>query len=156
MSARLITVSASFTRPSDTTAYASADLVANSTTAGSVVAMSFELQATAGILTSLTLRKTKADVSNANFRVWLLNASPTVTNGDNGGFAGDFLSSVICEPIDCNTDALLTGGGAIGSAYFEGRQIKLPARVYALIEARGAYTPASAEVFTLGLTAEQI
>jgi hypothetical protein len=30
--------SASFTRPADTTAYASGDLVANSTTAGSVVA----------------------------------------------------------------------------------------------------------------------
>jgi hypothetical protein len=34
-------VSARFTRPSDTTAYASGDLVANSTTAGSVVPMSF-------------------------------------------------------------------------------------------------------------------
>jgi hypothetical protein len=33
--------SANFTRPADTTAYASGDLVANSTTAGSVVAMSF-------------------------------------------------------------------------------------------------------------------
>lgn len=152
----MISASASFTRPADTTAYASGDLVANSTTAGSVAAMTFNIQATAGLLASLTLRKTKADVTNASFRVWLLSASPTVTNGDNGAFAGAFLSSVICEPIDCNTDVLLTGGGAIGSTYFEGRQIKLPATVYALIEARGAYTPASEEVFTLGLLAEQI
>lgn len=32
----ITTLSGSFTRPSDTTAYASGDLVANSTTAGSV------------------------------------------------------------------------------------------------------------------------
>ena len=35
---------ASFTRPADTTAYASGDLVANSTTAGSVIPMTFVIR----------------------------------------------------------------------------------------------------------------
>jgi hypothetical protein len=103
-------------------------------------------------LRNVTIRKTKADVTNANFRVWFLSDSPTVTNGDNSAFAGTFLSTVLFEPVLVDVNTLLTGGGAIGSSIFDAGLLKLPLTCYALIEARAAYTPANAEVFTLEVT----
>jgi hypothetical protein len=47
------TVSATFTRPSDTTAYASGDLVANSTTAGSVTPLTLTLANPAQVQTNV-------------------------------------------------------------------------------------------------------
>ena len=144
--------SGTITRPADTTAYAAGDLVANSTTAGSVTPITFNFNGSALLLSNVTIRKTKADVSNTDFRVWFLSASPTVTNGDNGAIAGSFLSSVVTEPVIVSVDTLLTGGGAIGSLLFQDEQVKLPSPCYVLLEARGAYTPASGEVFTVVLT----
>jgi hypothetical protein len=66
--------SASFTRPADTTAYASGDLVANSTTAGSVVAMTLSVGTAAGMparIRRVRLMGDKADATNFNFRVHL-------------------------------------------------------------------------------------
>lgn len=148
-------ISGTITRPSDTTAYAAGDLVANSTTAGSVTPVTFAFGAPAHRLSlrNLTIRKSQASITNANFRLWLLDASPTVTNGDNGAIAGTWLSTAICEPIQVDVIALLTGGGAIGSSVFTEDMIILPGTIYALLEATAAYTPASAEVFTLEMTA---
>ncbi len=148
--------SASFTRPADTTAYAAGDLVANNTTAGSVVPLTFNFKEAGGLpiwLRSVTMRKTQASVTNANFRLWFLSASPTVTNGDNGAIAGAFLSSVLFEPVLLDATALLTGGGAIGSSVFDAEMLQLRAPCYMLVEAMAAYTPASGEVFTLEVVA---
>jgi hypothetical protein len=84
----LQTVSANFTRPADTTAYAAGDLVANSTTTGSVVPLAF----TSAVreegcrfrIERIRLRKSGAVLTNASFRVYLFRASPTVSVGDNG------------------------------------------------------------------------
>ena len=144
------------TRPADTTAYAAGDLVANSVTAGSVV----PLTVTAGIsspcwLRGITLRHSQASVTNSNFRVWLMNASPTVTNGDNAIIAGTFLATVLNEPLVVDVETLLTGGGAIGTSLFDAGMLRIVPTMYALIEARAAYTPASAEVFTLDVWGSQ-
>jgi hypothetical protein len=105
-------------------------------------------------LTKLTLRKSKADITNASFRVWFLSATPTVTNGDNGAIAGDFLSTVLFEPVQVDVYALLTGGGAVGTSIFDSGLLRLPKVCYALLEVLGAYTPASEEVFTFDLQGE--
>ena len=141
---------ASFTRPADTTPYQATDLVANSTTAGSVVPLPLVANVSNPFwLRGLTLRHSQASVANSNFRVWLMNASPTVTNGDNGAIAGPFLATVLNEPILIDVEALLTGGGAIGTSLFDAGMLRVLPSMYALIEARAAYTPASGEVFTL-------
>src|SRR5712691_11966257 len=79
---------AGFTRPNDTTAYASGDLVANSVTAGSVVPMEIAIQGNSmpgsTRITRVRLAKSGTTATNANFRVHLYGASPTPTNGDNG------------------------------------------------------------------------
>lgn len=158
----VVNASANFNRPADTTAYASGDLVANSTTAGSVVAMTLAVArvATASVMIRrLKLRKSGTSVSSASFRVHLFRAAPaTVTNGDNGVFsvsgAADYLGA-----FDVTIDRAFTDGAAGFGVPVVGSDasIKLAAgtSIYALIEARAAYTPASAEVFTVEAEAIQ-
>jgi len=150
----------SFTRPADTTAYASGDLVANSTTAGSVAAVELahvgHCKAGAGIIRRVILRKSGTSVTSADFRVHLMRADPaTVTNGDNGAFSisgvADYLGAYDVSITQAFTDgAYGSGGPNVGSE----TMVRLEPNtisVYALVEAQAAYTPSSAEVFTIGL-----
>lgn len=155
-------ITASFTRPSDTTAYASGDLVANSTVAGSVVPIRLLGAARniggQGIINRLTLGKTGTTLTNAQFRVHFYLQSPTVSNGDNGAWisnAAGYLGSV-----DVTIDKAFSAGSQGYSTITEGNQITFTADantkdIYALVEARGAYTPASGETFTLAVRVEQ-
>lgn len=147
-------VSDNFTRPANTTAYASGDLVADNATAGSVTPMSFEIGRTGtagGMIRRARLLKSGTGVTNALFRLHLYSASPTVANGDNGAWssnkAADYLGS-----IDVSVDKAFTDGAAGNGQPGVGSEINFTDQtVYGLLEARGAYTPASAEVFTVDL-----
>ena len=57
--------SGTFTRPTDTTAYTSGDLVGNSTTAGSVVPLSFTFPAKRIKLYGAKITKSAAAITNA-------------------------------------------------------------------------------------------
>ena len=162
------TPSANFTRPPDITAYVSGDLVANSTTAASVVPLSWTATAQASntyapaagfFVAGVKLAKTGTATANAQFRVHLYSATPTVaTTGDNGVYA-----SVVAG----NANWLASFDGTMAAAHTDGcAVICLPSialvlpvtgitTVYGLIEARAAYTPANAEVFTATLLLEQ-
>lgn len=149
--------SASFTRPADTTAYASGDLVANSTTAGEVVPLSLAAARTAagsGLIRRVRLRKTGTSVTNAVFRVHLYNALPTPSNGDNGAWLTSASASYL-GAFDVTVDRAFSDGAVGTGAPLVGADIafKLASgtSVYALVEARGAYTPVSAETFTVAL-----
>ena len=150
--------SATFTRPGDTTAYASGDLVANSTTAGSVVPMSFQLGNAFGIgvfrLTRARIIKTNTSPTNANFRLHLYQSSPTPANGDNGAWstsaAADWLGNIDVTSMLAFTDGCCgTGSTAAGSEMFI--RLKAGSTVYGLLEAKAAYTPGNAESFTVVL-----
>jgi hypothetical protein len=144
--------SGSVTRPADTTAYASGDLIANSTTAGSVTPITLN-NVTRGANQSAQLRrvrvsKTGTSVTNASVRVHLYNTSSiTCANGDNGAWSTDKAANHVAF-IDVTIDQAFTDG-AFGQATCDINTNSLT--LYALIEARGAYTPASAEVFTVTL-----
>lgn len=142
-----------FARPSDTTAYALGDLVANSTTAGSVMPLTLMAANQAGggqLLRRLRLRKSGAGVTNASFRVHLYSASPTVANGDNGAWSSNGVATYL-GAVDIAVDKAFTDGAAGNGAPLVGAEISFDAAtaVYALIEARAAYTPVSGEIFTL-------
>lgn len=154
-------ISANFTRPADTTAYGAGDLVANSTTAASVVALSW---ATAGsrpfYIPRIRLQKSAASVTNAQFRVHLFDSAPTVaTNGDNSAFAsvvsgvakwlGSFDGTMAASHADGAVVHCLPTGN-----YRRRDFIGDPGTLYGLIEALAAYTPASEEVFTATLVTE--
>lgn len=156
----IITPTDSFTRPANTTQYAANDLVANSTTAGSVVPLSFptnqiRLQ---GIIRRVRLYKSAASATAASFIVHLFTASPTVTNGDNGAFAVSTAANYLDEvAVD------MSSSGSPGTAYlFKAsaataigfRLYPYGSLIYALIEANGTYTPASGETFQVTLEIE--
>lgn len=154
--------SANFTRPNDTTAYASGDLVANSTTAGSVAAMTFAVARIAAgsvMLRRCRLQKSGTSVTNASFRVHLFAAAPgTVTNGDNGAFsvsgAADYLGAFDVTVDRAFTDGALGFGNPV-VGFEMGVKLASGTTIRGLIEARAAYTPAANEVFTVAFDAYQ-
>lgn len=152
---RWAVASANFTRPADTTAYASGDLVANNTTAGSVAALSLTIARGNDLLfcvRRVRLKKSNATLTNASFRVHFHRTAPTPTNGDNGAWLtteAGYLGSV-----DVTVDKAFADGAKGLGAFAAGAEIVAQPTsgaqtIFALIEARAAYTPASAEVFTL-------
>jgi hypothetical protein len=160
----IATVSASVTRPADTTAYASGDLVANSTTAGSVVPLTFSSAVREGgeavRIERVRLRKTGTSLTNASFRVYIFRGSPTVSVGDNAALNSSSVLSVsdvadLVGWVDITMDRSGTagavgrgvpaGGAAISTAPSSGTTL------YGLIEATAAYTPVSGEAFTVTL-----
>lgn len=147
-------ISATFNRPADTTAYASGDLVANSTTAASVTPLTFATAArvAAGSLTikRVKLKKSNTSITNAQFRIHFYTVSPTgVVNGDNGAWSTN--DNTYLGSVDITMDrSMVDSANGIVAADIP---IKLPSgqTIYALLEARAAYAPASAETFTLYL-----
>jgi hypothetical protein len=154
---------ASFTRPANTTAYADGDLVANNATAASVVPLKFTTSRVVGqgTIARVRLYKSAASATNANFTLHLFSADPGVpTNGDNGAFgiasAEDHIGSVDC---DMTTGGLAgTAGLSKAFAITNGLTFDLTGatsgerRLYGLLVAKAAYTPASGE--TLSVTIE--
>jgi hypothetical protein len=153
----------SFTRPSNTTAYAAGDLIANSATAGSVVLPAFTLPAGAGFLMRrFKLWKSDVTLTLAQFRVHFWKSGPTFTNGDNGVLnnGGALLATGVADyfgslEMAAVMDRSLTDG-AVGwcvPATGFGAEIILstPASdptISWAVEALAAYVPASAEVFS--------
>lgn len=152
---------ANFTRPSDTTQYATGDLVANSTTAGSVVPMTLTVgrgssgAAATGMIRRVKLRKSGTSITAAQFRLHLYRVSPTVSNGDNAAW----LSNQVAEyagAFDVTCDRAFTDGAAGIGVPVTGGELNFTAQTYyGLIEARAAYTPANGEVFTVELEVVQ-
>jgi hypothetical protein len=151
------TASANFTRPADTTTYAQGDLVANSTTAGSVTPLALtaaRVSGGGGVIRKLRLIKSTASLTNAQFRVHLYNALPTVANGDNAAFSTPGALNYI-DAFDVTMDQAFTDGAAGFGFPRHGPDVSFKLAsgqaVYALIEFRGAanYTPGNAEMFTV-------
>jgi len=154
-----VRASANFTRPADTTAYAAGDLVANSTTAGSVAPMSFagivRQAGGGGLVRRAKLRKSTTTLTNASFRIHLFSATQTSAGGDNAALnlpgVADYLGSFdVTMDRAFNDGALGIGLPTVGDSI----ALDIPSTgttIYAFLEARAAYTPGNAEVFTLEL-----
>lgn len=147
---------ASFNRPADTTAYAVGDLVANTTTAGSVVPLSLTIARTlggSGIIRRVRIRKTGTSLTNASFRVHFFSSWPTVANGDNGVFSSSGSASYFGSADVSMTQTFTDGAFGSTDSGFSDIQFNLTSSqlIYALVEARGAYTPANGELFTVSV-----
>lgn len=158
---QIATLTDSFTRPDNTTAYAANDLVANNATAGSVTPLSWD-EINVGkygpvSISRVRVHKSGTTATDAQFRVHLFTASPTVANGDNGAFSASQSANYLGS-----TDATLV---AFSDGCAQVSAISVPIitdfsgssrTIYALIEALAAYTPAAEEVFTVSLFIERI
>jgi hypothetical protein len=154
---------ASFTRPANTTAYVTGQLVANSTTAGSVVPLAIPVGGQTGFinmrLTRVRLTKSGTSATNANFTVHLYAVSPTCANGDGAAFStnqsANWLGSISVSSMQAFTDGCTgTGSFAAGSeAFLKTSNVSGQSQqfIYALLQAQAAYTPVSGEAFTLTL-----
>lgn len=149
-------VSASFTRPADTTAYTIGDLIANSTTAASVVPMSFPIWKAGSGQTRITrARFVKSNTSPtlSAFRLHLYETSPTVANGDNSAWSTDQAAHYLGNIDGPTVLFAFSDGCSLFGAATAGSEMILKlsagATIFGVLEARAAYTPASAEVFTI-------
>lgn len=161
---RYRSITYAFNRTTDTVAYSAGDLVANSTTSGSVAPLSWSTKTGGGstpfVIPRIRLHKTKSDVTNAQFRIHLFSATPTFAAGDNSDVAttvatpsanwiGSFDGTMVAKFADgCAVDCVPT------QALRRFDYASAGASLYGVIEALAAYTPASGETFTATLIAE--
>lgn len=155
-----------FTRPTNTTAYASGDLVANSVTAGSVILPTIDLREfkKAGISTlggfflrRVRLYKTGTSITNAAFRVHFHKSAPVFSNGDNGAWLCSGGASYL-GAMDVTFDRVFTDGAFGVGVPMIGSEINLTDEnsiIHVSLEARAAYTPVSGEAFTAALEAHR-
>lgn len=146
---------AGFTRPGDTTAYSTGDLIANSTTAGSVALDTASVaKVNDQTFTIIRCRLTKStnSLTNALFRIHIYNvAAPTFANGDNGVWSSSGFANYLGS-FDINMDRAFTDGnfGVAGptlGTVLIGAPISGARTIAYAVEARAAYTPGNAEVF---------
>jgi hypothetical protein len=152
-------LTAAFTRPADVIAYAVGDVVAASTTAAALIALALAGLATGrgGVLQNLVLTKNGTGVTNARFRVhFFSSAVATVPGQDNAGFAVLYANAAYYLGfLDFPTMTIGTGTNTGARAVLDNLS-----KIYACaatdllftLEALDAYTPASAEQFTLAAT----
>lgn len=151
---------ASFTRPANTTAYATGQLVANAVAAGSVVPMQFSLDNGFPMgqfrLTRARLVKSGPSITNATFRLHLFQALPALTAGDGVALASTgalaWLGNIdVTTMFAFNDGAAGFGAAAAGSEMFVREAPGNGINIYGLLVALGAYTPISGEIFTVTL-----
>ncbi|MFZ0267754.1 hypothetical protein [Caulobacter sp.] len=137
--------------------YASGDLVANSATAGAVVAVTCPNVArfTGGpvTITKAVVLTSTTGVANASFRLHEYTAVPTVTNGNDGVFLST-ASGHFCR-VDVTVDQVFsngaTGSGAPISNATCTRVLSGTRDISLLVEARGAYAWTAAQTLIITL-----
>lgn len=160
---RAYQATASFTRPSDTTAYANGDVVANSTTAASVTPLTFPCPTNGATIERVRIVLSDATPTNAKFKLHLYASSPTVANshGDNASWltsSSDYLG--ITAEVDCSGQTF--SDKVTGLAYANTADIPLTVgpisgtAIYGILTATAAYTPTSAEVITVTLLGQAL
>lgn len=161
---KCITVSANFTRPNDTNAYAAGDVVADSTSAATV--LTFPLTGV-GELGSCILQ-TATLISSANVstklegRLWLFDTAPASYGNDNEAMTlTDAEMRTALQIVQFATGSWCAGdatSGAGGNALCNAQALWLPINttkdsnaIFGVLEARNAYVPVAQERFDLRL-----
>lgn len=154
---RAVVVTApTMTRPADTTQYSTGDLVANSTTAGSVVPLEFDVGGGSGMVRKIRIRtnRTSDGTTNAVFRVFLFRTAPTVAGGDNAAFNPGNAANFI-DAMDVVLNEQFSDGAANSSNGAAGEiNYSLPSgstKLFGLVRAGAGYTPASAEQISVAI-----
>jgi len=151
---------ASITRSANTTAYATGQLVANNTLNTSVTPIALTAARVAGgsgVIRKVRLSKTSTNIANAAFRVHFFGTAPTINSGDGATISLTGVASYLGSS-DITMDRAWTDGawGATDTGMTDiSFKLASGTTIYAFIEARAAYTPTSAEVFSLTIEALQ-
>jgi hypothetical protein len=146
-----------FTRPADTTAYATNDVVGD----GTVIVFSNVARVPngTGYVTNARLIKSTTTTANAVFRLWLYNIAPAAT-ADNLPFKLLYVFRA-CRigyiDLPCNVEGT---GSDSASALVTNVNLKFNAaldsrNLFGVLEAKQAYAPGNAEKFWIELTVDQ-
>jgi len=148
---------ATVTRPSDTTQYTAGDVVADSTSAAVILEFGdvAKFPGWGGIINAATLVDSVAAATKPDFDLYLFHTTVVMEN-DNAAW----------DPSDTEATYLIGIISFLGSNFetmgangaIQVQNIGLPyqtlgggTKIYGILVARNAYTPASAEVFTVKL-----
>lgn len=145
------------TRPANTTAYSSGQLIASSTTAGSIVVPSFTIQGGRGFIPRVRLSTNATTGWAGTFTVTLWRAAPTYTNGDGGAYAvatgaAGRLAQYSCTLVQYGDGA--SGECSITIGNFLTASLPSGTSIYWDVQTAAAATPISGQTFTL--TAETV
>lgn len=150
--------SVTITRPANTTAYTSGQLVSFNTVAATVNATPTTIavarkNAGTGVIRRVRLATNHTGLAGTEvFRVHLFKTAPTVVNGDGASFSANGVTAIAFGYIDVT----LTEVFSDGSKGYTSSDIIFDAAggsqsIFVLLEARNAYTPTSGEVLTITL-----
>lgn len=152
----VVTITASYTRPADTTAYAAGDSFANSTSSPTYLTFTSIASASgkSGIITDVFVSSTAAAAMSGE--LWLFDQAPTATN-DNAAFAltdADAQKAIAKIPFTTSVDATnnAVAHASVSPIGFTGNG---SANLFGLVRVTQAYTPANAEVLQFRLKAIQ-
>ncbi len=166
--------STQFARPTDTTAYAANELIANDVDAADVVPLQFPLNVKKGPLIAIDyvrMRKSSTGSTNPNFRLNLFKAAPTVaTNGDNSAFTNVTGATNFIGSLTLGGAMTICANGGVGILIPFSNTSPLPQPlvidtnefsandivIFALLEALAAYAPGNAETFDFTMFARTL
>lgn len=154
-------ISATLTRPADTTAYASGDAVTNSTS--SPAAITFDgcarIANGSGVIVGVTMVDSANQSTAGLFELWLFDTTYTPDN-DNSPFTptdAECATLVGIVPLNLAYVGDATAGAG-GNRVYIASNLNIPFQctggaddLYGALVARNAYTPVSAEAFTIRL-----
>lgn len=156
---RTDTIATTFARPADTTAYAASDVVGPAVAAVQTLSDVAATPGGSGYVTKVRMVKSTSTTTNASFRVYFYTVAPTPI-ADNAAFT--LLWANRANRIGHCDLTLSTEGTGSDSASNTDATIRLPfscpagvADLYAVVVAKAAYTPASAEQFYLEIGVER-
>lgn len=147
------TVDVSFTRPADTTTYASGDTMCNSTSAPTIMTLSNMASGNGGggIIQGITFIDSVAAALYPEFDLYLFDTAPVMQN-DNAAFAASDSEMLACVGVIRFPAALGVPAGANMTIDLDNvsKSYNCAAgstSLYAIMVARNAYVPSSGEVF---------
>lgn len=153
------------TRTADTNIYASGDGVttATSSASGMTVSNAARVSGGSGFISGGRMSKSTTSTTAASFRGWIYQATPTAIPNDNAAFTAavhaDYQKLVATFTVDFSATGIVGSDGVYSpitlsrpNPFFK---VASGQDLIVILEARGAYTPGSAEVFRLGLDVSQ-
>lgn len=155
-----VSVNATYTRPSDTTAYTAKDAISNSTSSPAVLTFAGMGRVNAGTGYVVKGRLLTSQTTNtARYRLHLYKTSPTALN-DNAActaplYADDAKWVGAIDFPAAQTEG--SGGTAAWSIWNDRLHFKCDTsdtNLYGILEALDAFTPANAQTYTITLSAE--
>ena len=152
----IVEATSSIVRPDDVTPYSIGDLIANSTVAGSVEPLIFDLEvqfSSQCFIRRARFMSSIESLTNAEYKLHLFTKRPTVVNGDNGALSTTKAGYI--GSMDVVLDQVFSDGSfgvALPTVGSELNFISEGTKLYGLLEASAAQVPEAES--TIGITLE--